>query len=74
VPFLLIIFTSGQLLSKESQDSQLSGEKNRTKLACLIQILYQKSTFWQKKIMHCYAHFEKNENVFAYNSRTDRDI
>jgi hypothetical protein len=32
--------------------------------------LYLKSTFWPKK----YGTLLKNENVFAYNSRMDRDI
>jgi hypothetical protein len=39
---------------------QLSGEKYRTKLACLVQILEnfmaKKVLFGKKKIAHCYAH------------------
>ena len=48
------VFNSVQLSYQERQDSQLSGEKNRTKIACLVQILQifisKKHFFGQKKL------------------------
>jgi hypothetical protein len=77
VTFLLFFLPMRNYHNRKGKILSSQG-KNRTKLACFFKFydffLYQ-NHFLAQKIAHCLAHFKKRkENVFAYSSKTDRDI